>query len=219
MNEPEWGLVIVNQVQISRARKRCGDKIGEGEDVWVGRVQGSWEGQVMELEFKMTRNDVLYYAEITSSKPEGFSDKEWNELTLKWPVFIGEEYIKGLGDAIDKGACSHSVVTENLERQTFRCGRCGEEKKERFGYWGLDQPQETDQTEPEILLVIEGGVISYAASKGTGVKYRVIDIDAIKVGEVDPPYRDYAFEAEGANIESCTKEILREELGDIEGAW
>jgi len=66
--------------------------------------------------------------------------------------------------------------------------------------------------EPEIMIVIEGGVVTAAATKGSGVTYRVIDIDAIKVGDNEPPYTDYAFNAENVNVEEYTKDILKDVL-------
>jgi hypothetical protein len=64
--------------------------------------------------------------------------------------------------------------------------------------------------EPEIVIVIEGGVVTAAATKGSEITYRVIDIDAIKVGDNEPPYTDYAFDAENVNVEEYTKEILKD---------
>jgi hypothetical protein len=64
--------------------------------------------------------------------------------------------------------------------------------------------------EPEILIVIEGGVVTAAATKGSGITYRVIDVDLIKVGDNKPPYTDYAFDAENVNVEEYTKEILED---------
>ncbi len=64
--------------------------------------------------------------------------------------------------------------------------------------------------EPETVIVIEGGVVTAAATKGSGVTYRVIDIDAIKVGDNEPPYTDYAFDAQNINVEEYTKEILKD---------
>ena len=64
--------------------------------------------------------------------------------------------------------------------------------------------------EPEIVIVIEGGVVTAAATKETGIMYRVIDIDAIKVGDNEPPYTDYAFDTENVNVEEYTKEILKD---------
>lgn len=64
--------------------------------------------------------------------------------------------------------------------------------------------------EPEIVLVIEGGVVTAAATKGSGITYRVIDVDLIKVGDNEPPYTDYAFDAQNVNVEEYTKEILKD---------
>ena len=64
--------------------------------------------------------------------------------------------------------------------------------------------------EPEIVIVIEGGVVTATATKGSGITYRVIDIDAIKVGDNEPPYTDYAFDTENVNVEEYTKEILKD---------
>jgi len=64
--------------------------------------------------------------------------------------------------------------------------------------------------EPEIVIVIEGGVVTAAATKGSGITYRVIDVDLIKVGDNKPPYTDYAFDAENVNVEEYTKEILKD---------
>lgn len=66
--------------------------------------------------------------------------------------------------------------------------------------------------EPEIVIVIEGGVVTATATKGSGITYRVIDIDAIKVGDNEPPYTDYAFDTENVNVEEYTKEILKDVL-------
>jgi hypothetical protein len=38
----------------------------------------------------------------------------------------------------------------------------------------------------------------------------VIDIDAIKVGDNEPPYTDYAFDVENVNVEEYTKKILKD---------
>ena len=64
--------------------------------------------------------------------------------------------------------------------------------------------------EPEIVIVIEGGVVTAAATKGSGITYRVIDVDQIKVGDNEPPYTDYAFDAENVNVAEYTKEILKD---------
>ncbi|MCX9085517.1 MAG: hypothetical protein OIN87_12060 [Candidatus Methanoperedens sp.] len=69
--------------------------------------------------------------------------------------------------------------------------------------------------EPEIVIVIEGGVITAVATKGSGVTYRVIDIDAIKSGETEKggvlkEYTDYSPDVENADIEQYTKDILKD---------
>lgn len=64
--------------------------------------------------------------------------------------------------------------------------------------------------EPEIVIVIEGGVISAAATKGSKITYRVIDIDALKVGDNEPQYTDYAFDVENVNVEEYTNDILKD---------
>lgn len=63
--------------------------------------------------------------------------------------------------------------------------------------------------EPEIVIVIEGGVVTAAATKGSGITYRVIDVDLIKVGDNESPYTDYAFDAQNVNVEEYTKDILK----------
>ena len=70
--------------------------------------------------------------------------------------------------------------------------------------------------EPEIVIVIEGGVVTAAATIGSEITYRVIDIDAIKVGDNEPPYTDYAFDVEDVNVEEYTKDILKDVLPNDE---
>jgi hypothetical protein len=43
--------------------------------------------------------------------------------------------------------------------------------------------QEKDSWEPQMAIVLEGGIITTVATKGKGFAYRVIDIDALKVGD------------------------------------
>ena len=64
--------------------------------------------------------------------------------------------------------------------------------------------------EPEIVIVIEGGVVTAAATKGSGITYRVIDVDLIKVGDNKPQYTDYAFDAQNVNVEEYTKDRLKD---------
>lgn len=64
--------------------------------------------------------------------------------------------------------------------------------------------------EPEIVIVIEGGIVTTVAAAGSGMTYRVIDIDAIKSGDDAPGYTDYAPDVENADIEQFTKDILKD---------
>jgi len=64
--------------------------------------------------------------------------------------------------------------------------------------------------EPEIVIVIEGGTVINVATAGSGMTYRVIDIDAIKSGDNAPEYRDYVPDAENAHIEQYTRDILKD---------
>jgi hypothetical protein len=64
--------------------------------------------------------------------------------------------------------------------------------------------------EPTIVIVIEGGVVTTVATAGSGMTYRVIDIDAIKSDESAPEYTDYVPDTENADIEQFTKDILKD---------
>ncbi len=65
--------------------------------------------------------------------------------------------------------------------------------------------------EPEIVIVIGGGIVSAVATSGSGVTYRVIDIDTIKSGDEDTPgYTDYVPDAENVDIEQYTRDILKD---------
>jgi len=64
---------------------------------------------------------------------------------------------------------------------------------------------------PEIVIVIERGIVSAVATAGSGMKYRVIDIDNIKSGDEDTPnYTDYVPDVENVDIEQYTKDILKD---------
>jgi hypothetical protein len=63
---------------------------------------------------------------------------------------------------------------------------------------------------PTIAIVIEGGVVTAVATAGPGVAYRVIDIDAIKSDDNAPEYTDYVPDAENADIEQFTNDILKD---------
>jgi hypothetical protein len=65
--------------------------------------------------------------------------------------------------------------------------------------------------EPEIVIVIERGIVSAVATAGSGLRYRVIDIDNIKSGDVGTPtYTDYVPDAENVDIEQYTRDILKD---------
>ena len=65
--------------------------------------------------------------------------------------------------------------------------------------------------EPEIVIVIEGGIVTVVATTGSGMTYRVIDIDAIKSGDEDTPdYTDYVPDVENVDIEQYTRDILKD---------
>lgn len=65
--------------------------------------------------------------------------------------------------------------------------------------------------EPEIVIVIERGIVSAVATAVYGMRYRVIDIDNIKSGDVGTPkYTDYVPDAENVDIEQYTRDILKD---------
>ena len=66
--------------------------------------------------------------------------------------------------------------------------------------------------EPEIVIVIEGGTVINVATAGSGITYRIIDIDLIKVGDNEPAYTDNVPDVENADIDRFTKDILKDVL-------
>jgi len=66
--------------------------------------------------------------------------------------------------------------------------------------------------EPEIVIVIEGGTVINVATAGSGITYRIIDIDLIKVGDNKPAYTDNVPDVEDADIDRFTKDILKDVL-------
>lgn len=65
--------------------------------------------------------------------------------------------------------------------------------------------------DPEIVIVIERGIVSSVATASSGMRYRVIDIDNIKSGDEDTPtYTDYVPDVEYADIKHYTKDILKD---------
>ena len=66
--------------------------------------------------------------------------------------------------------------------------------------------------EPEIVIVIEGGTVINVATAGSGITYRIINIDLIKVGDNEPEYTDNVPDVEDADIDRLTKDILKDVL-------
>jgi hypothetical protein len=66
--------------------------------------------------------------------------------------------------------------------------------------------------EPEVVIVIEGGVVTNVATRGPGFPYRIIDVDAIKSGEQSFGV-DYEPDATGINIEEYSTEIINDAKG------
>lgn len=69
--------------------------------------------------------------------------------------------------------------------------------------------------EPEVVIVVEGGVVTAVATKGPGFPYRIIDIDAIKSGEQSFGV-DYNPDATGIDIEEYSKSIIDDVRNDKE---
>jgi hypothetical protein len=65
---------------------------------------------------------------------------------------------------------------------------------------------------PEIVIVIEGGTVINVATAGSGITYRIIDIDLINVGDNEPAYTDNMPDVENADIDQFTKDILKDVL-------
>ena len=62
--------------------------------------------------------------------------------------------------------------------------------------------------EPEIVIVIEGGVVIAVGTTKDSLEYRVIDLDARKVGEHG--IEDMEADATGIDVEEYTKEMSKE---------
>jgi hypothetical protein len=65
---------------------------------------------------------------------------------------------------------------------------------------------------PEIVILIEGGTVINVATAGSGITYRIIDIDLINVGDNEPAYTDNMPDVENADIDQFTKDILKDVL-------
>lgn len=70
--------------------------------------------------------------------------------------------------------------------------------------------------EPEVVIVVEGGVVTAVATKGPGFPYRIIDIDAIKCGDRDSG-DDYEPDATGINTEEYSRNIIDDIKNDKRG--
>jgi hypothetical protein len=70
--------------------------------------------------------------------------------------------------------------------------------------------------EPEVVIVVEGGVVTAVATKGPGFPYRIIDIDAIKSGEQSFGV-DCVPDATGINVEEYSKVIIDDIKNDKGG--
>jgi hypothetical protein len=68
--------------------------------------------------------------------------------------------------------------------------------------------------EPEVVIVIEGGVVTNVATKGPGFPYRIIDIDAIKSGEQSFG-EDCEPDATGIDVEEYSKSIIDDAKGEV----
>ncbi len=70
----------------------------------------------------------------------------------------------------------------------------------------------SNMSEPEIVIVIEGGVIVNAATKGQGFVYRVIDLDVMKT--MGTCYQtDYVPDATKVNVEEYSDMIIKDAKG------
>jgi hypothetical protein len=62
------------------------------------------------------------------------------------------------------------------------------------------------------VIVIEGGTVINVATAGSGITYRIIDMDLINVGDNEPAYTDNVPDMENADIDQFTKDILKDVL-------
>ncbi|NJD75742.1 MAG: hypothetical protein FIB08_01415 [Candidatus Methanoperedens sp.] len=70
--------------------------------------------------------------------------------------------------------------------------------------------------EPEVVIVVEGGVVTAVATRGPGFPYRIIDIDAIKCGDRSSG-EDCEPDATGIDVEEYSKDIIEDVKNDTEG--
>jgi hypothetical protein len=62
--------------------------------------------------------------------------------------------------------------------------------------------------EPEIVIVIEGGIVQAVATVNKQLTYRIIDLDTIKTG--DQGVTDEEADATGIDVEEYTKGMTKE---------
>ncbi len=67
--------------------------------------------------------------------------------------------------------------------------------------------KETNTREPEVVIIVEGGIVTAVATKGKGFPYRIIDLDAIKNGEQSFG-EDCEPDATGIDVEEYSREII-----------
>jgi hypothetical protein len=70
--------------------------------------------------------------------------------------------------------------------------------------------QKGEEWVPEIAIVLEGGLVQRVATRGPGLVYRIIDLDAVEVGEMDKVPLDGKADAIGVNIDEFTEKTIEE---------
>ena len=68
-------------------------------------------------------------------------------------------------------------------------------------------------SEPEIAIVVEGGVISAIATNRKGITCRIIDLDNIKV-DPEASWVDVEPDATCIDIEEYSRDIIRDVKGE-----
>lgn len=77
----------------------------------------------------------------------------------------------------------------------------------------ISPKKDQDSWEPDIAIVIEGGIISSLVTRGERITYRVIDIDALKNGE-DRFMEDSKADDINVDIENYSDQITASAKGD-----
>ncbi|MDD5615022.1 MAG: hypothetical protein PHH85_02335 [Candidatus Methanoperedens sp.] len=68
-------------------------------------------------------------------------------------------------------------------------------------------------SDPKVVIVVEGGVVTNVATSLPELTYRIIDIDAIKSGEQSFGV-DLEPDAVGINVEKYSEEIIKDAAND-----